>query len=30
MGPNGKPLYDEAGAERAWTHLIDLYKQAKV
>jgi carboxymethylenebutenolidase len=30
MGPNGKPLYDAAGAERAWTHLIDLYKQAKV
>lgn len=26
----GKPIYDEASAERAWTELVTLYKQAHV
>jgi carboxymethylenebutenolidase len=27
---NGKPIYDEAAAERAWNELVTLYKQAHV
>jgi carboxymethylenebutenolidase len=27
-GPDGKPLYNEAGAEKAWGELIVLYKRA--
>ncbi|MDB6098415.1 MAG: Dienelactone hydrolase, partial [Gammaproteobacteria bacterium] len=30
MGPDGKPLYNEAGAERAWNELIVLFKRAVV
>src|ERR1700730_335795 len=30
MGPDGKPLYNEAGAERAWNELIILFKRAVV
>jgi carboxymethylenebutenolidase len=30
MGPDGKPLYNEAGAERAWGELTALYKRAVV
>jgi carboxymethylenebutenolidase len=30
MGPDGKPLYNEAGAERAWGELTALYKRALV
>jgi carboxymethylenebutenolidase len=30
MGPDGKPLYNEAGAERAWGELTALYKRAAV
>jgi carboxymethylenebutenolidase len=30
MGPDGKPLYNEAGAERAWSELTALYKRAAV
>ena len=30
MGPDGKPLYNEAGAERAWSELTALYKRAVV
>ncbi len=26
----GKPIYDRADAERAWTHLLDLYSQTLV
>jgi carboxymethylenebutenolidase len=26
----GKPIYDEAQAERAWTDLVTLFKQALV
>jgi carboxymethylenebutenolidase len=29
-GPDGKPLYNEAGAEKAWGELIVLYKRAVV
>ena len=29
-GPDGKPLYNEAGAEEAWGQLIALYKRAAV
>jgi carboxymethylenebutenolidase len=29
-GPDGKPLYNEAGAEKAWGELIALYKRAVV
>jgi carboxymethylenebutenolidase len=29
-GPDGKPLYNEAGAERAWGELTALYKRALV
>jgi carboxymethylenebutenolidase len=29
-GPDGKPLYNEAGAEKAWGELIVLYKHALV
>jgi carboxymethylenebutenolidase len=29
-GPDGKPLYNEAGAEKAWGELIALYKHALV
>jgi carboxymethylenebutenolidase len=29
-GPDGKPLYNEAGAEKAWGELIVLYKRAAV
>jgi carboxymethylenebutenolidase len=29
-GPDGKPLYNEAGAEKAWGELIALYKHAAV
>ena len=29
-GPDGKPLYNEAGAEKAWGELIALYKRAIV
>jgi carboxymethylenebutenolidase len=29
-GPDGKPLYNEAGAERAWGELVALYKRAIV
>jgi carboxymethylenebutenolidase len=25
-GPNGKPIYDKAEADRAWGHLVALYK----
>jgi carboxymethylenebutenolidase len=28
--PDGKPIYNEAGAERAWSDLILLYKQVPV
>jgi carboxymethylenebutenolidase len=27
---NGKPIYNEAGAERAWNELVALYKRAHV
>jgi carboxymethylenebutenolidase len=27
-GPDGKPLYNEAGAEKAWGELIALYRRA--
>jgi carboxymethylenebutenolidase len=29
-GPDGKPLYNEAGAEEAWGQLVALYKRAAV
>jgi carboxymethylenebutenolidase len=29
-GPDGKPLYNEIGAEKAWGELIVLYKRAAV
>ena len=29
-GPDGKPLYNEAGAEKAWGELLVLYKRAVV
>jgi carboxymethylenebutenolidase len=29
-GPDGKPLYNEAGAEKAWVELVALYKRAAV
>jgi carboxymethylenebutenolidase len=29
-GPDGKPLYNEAGAEKAWGELIALYRRAIV
>jgi carboxymethylenebutenolidase len=29
-GEDGKPLYNEAGAEKAWGELVALYKQAAV
>jgi carboxymethylenebutenolidase len=29
-GPDGKPLYNEAGAEKAWGELVALYKRAAV
>jgi carboxymethylenebutenolidase len=29
-GPDGKPLYNEAGAEKAWGELTALYKRAIV
>ena len=29
-GPDGKPLYNEAGAEKAWVELTALYKHAVV
>jgi carboxymethylenebutenolidase len=29
-GPDGKPLYNEAGAEKAWSELTALYKRAMV
>jgi hypothetical protein len=29
-GPDGKPLYNEAGAERSWGELTALYKRAVV
>jgi dienelactone hydrolase len=28
--PDGKPIYNEAQAERAWNELIALYKQSLV
>jgi hypothetical protein len=28
--PDGKPVYNEAQAERAWNELIALYKQSLV
>jgi carboxymethylenebutenolidase len=30
MGPDGKPIYNEAGAERAWNELVVLFKRAVV
>jgi hypothetical protein len=27
---NGKPVYNEAAAERAWNELVALYKRAHV
>jgi carboxymethylenebutenolidase len=29
-GPDGKPLYNEAGAEKAWSELIALYKRTVI
>jgi dienelactone hydrolase len=30
MAPDGKPLYNEAQAERAWGELMTLFKRAVV
>jgi len=29
-GEDGKPLYNEAGAEKAWGELVALYRHAAV
>jgi dienelactone hydrolase len=30
LSPDGKPIYNEAQAERAWNELVALFKQSLV